>query len=114
VPLFKEIEEVQCVNVNLDTVNTYPGAFNPASVGEMRNDLASYLDKLGESSVPSDIDFSFRVMNGYFTTQIAQDKPQPPDDRKSSFLSWYSRPIDFEDASKKVKSLIEKKYDTSL
>jgi hypothetical protein len=72
----------------------------------MRNDLASYLDKLGESSVPSDIEFSFRVMNGYFTTQFSQDKPQPSNNRKTSFLSWYSRPIDFEDASKKVKTLI--------
>jgi hypothetical protein len=106
VPLFKEIEEVQCANVTQDTVNTYPGAFNPTSVGEMRKDLASYLDKLGESSVPSDIELSFRVMNGYLTTQFAQDKPQPPNNIKTSFLSWYSRPIDFEDASKKVKTLI--------
>jgi hypothetical protein len=80
----------------------------------MQSDLASYLDKLGESSVPSNIEFSFRVMNGYFTTQFAQDKPSPPNNRKTSFFSWYPRPIDFEDASKKVKALIQKKYDVSL
>ena len=53
-------------------------------------------------------------MNGYFTTQFTQDKPEVPNNRKTSYFSWYSRPIDFDDANKKVKALIERKYSVKL
>jgi hypothetical protein len=45
-------------------------------------------------------------MNGFFTTQFSHEKPPIPKDKKNRHLAWYQRPIDFEDAKKKIKTMI--------
>lgn len=53
-------------------------------------------------------------MNGFFTTQFTPDRPTAPKEKKTSYLGWYSRPIDFEETNKKVKQLIQRNYSLSI